>query len=156
MSASSGRSSIQTGLPKSYPWQRKMGKSGDFRNLNDACPKDEFPLPIPEIMKDNTYGFERMSFMGVQENKNAPEGWEAYFLPYSIWHLLLHCNAVWVEERWRNVKKGNDQNLQRHVAQDGRVLRRRLSRQKQKEGRPPKWSSTDIEGYANTTLEWTP
>jgi len=35
----------------------------DFRNLNDACPKDEFPLPITEIILDKTFGYERMSFM---------------------------------------------------------------------------------------------
>jgi len=35
----------------------------DYRNLNDACPKDEFPLPITDAMIDNTCGFERMSFM---------------------------------------------------------------------------------------------
>ncbi|XXG59331.1 hypothetical protein AAC387_Pa04g1435 [Persea americana] len=26
----------------------------DYRDLNNACPKDEFPLPIPEVMIDNT------------------------------------------------------------------------------------------------------
>src|SRR3954467_7074120 len=35
----------------------------DFQNLNDACPKDEFPLPITDVMIDNTCGFERMFFM---------------------------------------------------------------------------------------------
>src|SRR3954463_10858812 len=35
----------------------------DFRNLNDACPKDEFLLPVTDIMVDNTAGYERMSFM---------------------------------------------------------------------------------------------
>ena len=35
----------------------------DFRDLNEACAKDEFPLPITDVMIDNTYGFERMSFM---------------------------------------------------------------------------------------------
>jgi len=35
----------------------------DFRDLNIACPKDEFSLPITDVMIDNTYGFERMSFM---------------------------------------------------------------------------------------------
>ena len=28
----------------------------DFRDLNNACPKDEFTLPIPEIMIDATTG----------------------------------------------------------------------------------------------------
>ena len=35
----------------------------DYRNLNAACPKDEFPLPITDVMIDNICGFERMSFM---------------------------------------------------------------------------------------------
>ena len=35
----------------------------DFHDLNDACPKDEFPLPITDVMIDNTCGFERISFM---------------------------------------------------------------------------------------------
>src|SRR4051812_47632347 len=48
------------------PVAKKTGKIRiciDFRNLNDACPKDEFPLPITDVMIDNTWGFERMSFM---------------------------------------------------------------------------------------------
>ena len=36
----------------------------DFRDLNVACPKDKFSLPITDVMIDNTCGFERMSFMG--------------------------------------------------------------------------------------------
>ncbi|KAL0295133.1 UNVERIFIED_CONTAM: hypothetical protein Sradi_6850400 [Sesamum radiatum] len=28
----------------------------DFRNLNNACPKDDFPLPIAELMIDATTG----------------------------------------------------------------------------------------------------
>ena len=35
----------------------------DFRDLNAACPKDEFLLPVTDVMIDNTCGFERMSFM---------------------------------------------------------------------------------------------
>ena len=35
----------------------------DFHDLNIACPKDEFSLPITDIMIDNTCGFERISFM---------------------------------------------------------------------------------------------
>ena len=37
----------------------------DFRDLNAACPKDEFPLPITDVMIDNTRRFERMSFMDL-------------------------------------------------------------------------------------------
>jgi len=35
----------------------------DFRDLNIACSKDEFSLPITNFMIDNMYGFEIMSFM---------------------------------------------------------------------------------------------
>jgi len=48
------------------PVTKKNGKIRiciDFRDLNEAYPKDEFPLPITDIMIDNTCGFERMSFM---------------------------------------------------------------------------------------------
>jgi len=49
----------------------------DYRNLNAACPKDKFPLLITNVMIDNTYGFERMSFMdgfsGYNQIKMFPE-----------------------------------------------------------------------------------
>ena len=32
-----------------------------FHDLNEACPKDEFPFPITDVMIDKTCGFERMS-----------------------------------------------------------------------------------------------
>ena len=35
----------------------------DYRDLYAACRKDEFLLPITDVMIDNTCGFERMSFM---------------------------------------------------------------------------------------------
>ena len=59
---------------------KKNGKTHiciDFRDLNAACPKDEFPLPITDVMVDNTCGFERMSFMdgfsGYNQIKMYPE-----------------------------------------------------------------------------------
>ncbi|KAG9449974.1 hypothetical protein H6P81_009939 [Aristolochia fimbriata] len=35
----------------------------DFRDQNKACPKDDFPLPITELMVDSTTGHEALSFM---------------------------------------------------------------------------------------------
>jgi hypothetical protein len=35
----------------------------DFRNLNKACPKDDFPLPVTEIIIDHTCSYEVFSFM---------------------------------------------------------------------------------------------
>ncbi|KAB2635364.1 hypothetical protein D8674_025898 [Pyrus ussuriensis x Pyrus communis] len=42
----------------------------DFRDLNDACPKDDFPLPITEIMVDATTGHEALSFMDGSSGYN--------------------------------------------------------------------------------------
>jgi len=49
----------------------------DYRDLNTACPKDEFPLSITDVMIDNTCDFERMFFMdgflGYNQIKMYPE-----------------------------------------------------------------------------------
>ncbi|KAL0451556.1 UNVERIFIED_CONTAM: Transposon Tf2-12 polyprotein [Sesamum latifolium] len=48
----------------------------DFRDLNNACPKDDFPLPIAELMIDATTGYEALSFMdgssGYNQIRMAP------------------------------------------------------------------------------------
>ena len=39
---------------------KKNGKTQvyiDLRDLNEACPKDEFSLPITDVMIDNTCGY---------------------------------------------------------------------------------------------------
>jgi len=48
------------------PILKKNGKIRiciDYRDLNIACPRDEFPLPIMDVMIDNMCNFERISFM---------------------------------------------------------------------------------------------
>ncbi|XP_060968195.1 uncharacterized protein LOC133035834 [Cannabis sativa] len=49
----------------------------DYRDLNRACPKDEFPLPITELLIDATTGFDALSFMygfsGYNQIKMAHE-----------------------------------------------------------------------------------
>ncbi|XP_062006103.1 uncharacterized protein LOC133723308 [Rosa rugosa] len=42
----------------------------NFRDLNDACPKDDFPLPIIELMVDATTGHEALSFMDGSSGYN--------------------------------------------------------------------------------------
>ncbi|KAG9450561.1 hypothetical protein H6P81_010526 [Aristolochia fimbriata] len=41
-----------------------------FRDLNKACPKDDFPLPITELMVDATIGHEALSFMDGSSGYN--------------------------------------------------------------------------------------
>jgi hypothetical protein len=49
----------------------------DFRDLNKACPKDDFPLPITEMMVDVITEYKILSFMdgssGYNQIKMAPE-----------------------------------------------------------------------------------
>ena len=49
----------------------------DYHDLTAACPKDKFPLPIMDVMIENTCDFERMSFMdgfsGYNQIKMYPE-----------------------------------------------------------------------------------
>ena len=49
----------------------------DLRYLNNACPKDDFPLPIIELMVDATTAHEALSFMdgssGYNQIRMAPK-----------------------------------------------------------------------------------
>jgi hypothetical protein len=64
-----------------YPWwlanivpvEKKNGQIRvcvDFRDLNRACPKDDFPLPITELVVDATTGFAALSFMDGSSGYN--------------------------------------------------------------------------------------
>ncbi|KAG9446513.1 hypothetical protein H6P81_012641 [Aristolochia fimbriata] len=55
------------------PVKKKTGQIRvcvDFRDLNKACPKDYFPLPITELMVDATTGHEALSFMDGSSGYN--------------------------------------------------------------------------------------
>ncbi|KAL0285947.1 UNVERIFIED_CONTAM: hypothetical protein Sangu_2756100 [Sesamum angustifolium] len=45
-------------------------KKNDFKGLNNACPKDDFPLSIVELMIDATIGHEALSFMDGSSGYN--------------------------------------------------------------------------------------
>ncbi|XP_070032309.1 uncharacterized protein [Nicotiana tomentosiformis] len=75
----------------------------DFRDLNNACPKDEFPLPIPELMIDATTGYEEMSFMdgssGYNQIRMAPKDEEltAFCTPRELTDKLPDEDTMVVE-----------------------------------------------------------
>ncbi|KAG9449459.1 hypothetical protein H6P81_009424 [Aristolochia fimbriata] len=55
------------------PIKKKTGQIRvciDFRNLNKACPKDDFPLPITELMVNATTGHKALSFMDGSSSYN--------------------------------------------------------------------------------------
>jgi hypothetical protein len=63
----------------------------DFRDINKACPKDDFPIPISEILIDSTMGYEIFSFMdgfsGYNQIKMQPKDEEliAFRTPKGIY-----------------------------------------------------------------------
>jgi len=63
--ASFERNNTLTGLLKLYPSLKRTERSRSVLTyvLSIAYPKDEFLLPITDVMIDNMCGFERMSFM---------------------------------------------------------------------------------------------
>ncbi|KAG9442384.1 hypothetical protein H6P81_018238 [Aristolochia fimbriata] len=67
----------------------------DFRDLNKACPKDDFPLPIIELMVDATTGHEALSFMdgssGYNQIRMDPkdEEFTAYRTPKGIFYYKV-------------------------------------------------------------------
>ncbi|XP_070022327.1 uncharacterized protein [Nicotiana sylvestris] len=88
------------------PLRKKNGQIRvcvDFMILNNACPKDEFPLPIPKMMIDATNGYKAMSFMDGSSGYNqilmAPkeEDLTASRIPkramQNIFDDLLHKNV---------------------------------------------------------------
>ena len=55
-----------TWLANVVPVKKKNGQIRvcvDFRDLNKACPKDEFPLPNVDTLIDSTSGHQTFSFM---------------------------------------------------------------------------------------------
>ncbi|XP_057461067.1 uncharacterized protein LOC130751463 [Actinidia eriantha] len=62
-----------TWISSIVPVKKKNGQIRicvDFRDLNNACPKDDFPLPITELMIDATTGHEALSFMDDSSSYN--------------------------------------------------------------------------------------
>ena len=60
-------------LSSIVPVEKKNGQVRvyiDFHDLNRACPKDDFPLPITELVVDATTGFDALSFMGGSSGYN--------------------------------------------------------------------------------------
>ena len=62
-----------TWIANIVPVKKKNGQIRvcvDFRDLNNVCPKDDFPLPIIELMIDATTGHEALSFMDGSSGYN--------------------------------------------------------------------------------------
>ena len=79
----------------------------DFKYLNNACPKDDFQLPIIELMVDATTGHEALSFMDGSSGYNQirmvlrDEEFTAFCTPKGIYYYkvmpfeLKNANATY-------------------------------------------------------------
>ena len=77
-----------------FPFSKKNRKIWiciDYRDLNAACPKDKFSLPITDVMIDKMCGFERMSFMGGFSGYNQIK---IYHEAVSYTHLTLPTKRI--------------------------------------------------------------
>ncbi|KAA0043021.1 RNA-directed DNA polymerase-like protein [Cucumis melo var. makuwa] len=78
------------------PVPKKDGKVRmcvDYRDLNRASLKDNFPLPHIDVLVDNTAGFSTFSFMdgfsGYNQIKMAPEDQEKNDIHHLVGNVLL-------------------------------------------------------------------
>ena len=108
------------------PATKKNGKIWiciDFRDLNEACPKDEFPLSITDVMIDNTCGFKRM-FAGLSEcplwmdsqgtiKSKCTLMMKSILLSGHHWGILLYCHALRTEKHEGNISESYECNFPR-------------------------------------------
>ena len=93
----------------------------NYRDLNGACPKDEFLLAILQVMIDNTCGFKQMIFMDgfssysqikmhLEDEKQTSFQAIITLSFHLVWKMLaLHIKGLWwsyskiCNTRWSNV-----------------------------------------------------
>ena len=72
----------------------------EFRNLNRACPKDEFPLPNMDLLIDSAAGNSMFSFIDglIQSDSNDAKGCGENYLQNTHRQFLPYYDAFWVEK----------------------------------------------------------
>ncbi|GAU46722.1 hypothetical protein TSUD_100140 [Trifolium subterraneum] len=88
-------------LANVVPVPKKDGKVRmcvDYRDLNKASPKDDFPLPHIDVLVDNTAKSKVLSFMddfsGYNQIKMAVEDREKTTFHYTLGHFLLQNDMI--------------------------------------------------------------
>jgi hypothetical protein len=102
-----------TWVSRIVPMKKKNGQiriCADFRDLNKACLKDDFPIPISEILINSTMGYEIFSFMdgfsGHNQIKMAPEDEEltTFQTPKGIYCYKVMSfglsYVIWTKKCW--------------------------------------------------------
>ena len=84
----------------------------DFRDLNKACPKDDFPLPHIDVIIDSTASSAMYSFMdgflGYNQIMMAVmDKIKIIFITKWGTHLL-QSDTLWIKEHRRNLLKNSN------------------------------------------------
>ena len=74
----------------------------DYTDLNDACPKDSFPMPRIDQIVDASTGHDMLSFLdafsGYHQIPMHPSDAEKTSFIIPPWTLLLQCDAFHIKE----------------------------------------------------------
>ena len=88
----------------------------DFTDLNQACPKDNFPLPRTDQLVDSTAGHKLLTFMDAFSGYNL--------LRHQPRTILLQGHAVRAEERRGYVSEISEPDVQETDWEECRSIRR--------------------------------
>ena len=107
----------------------------DFRNLNKACPKDEFPLPNIDLFIDSTAGNSMFSFvdgyngynqicMATKDKKKKKNNNNNNNFQDPNGKFLLYSNVIYPQECRDHIPAHHDNDLSWYDASiDGRPCR---------------------------------
>ena len=87
----------------------------DYRDLNDACPKDSFPLPHIDQIVDPSAGHSMLSFLdafsGYHQILMHPPDAEKNIFHHSPWTILLQCDALRFKKCWGYLSEVGDEDV---------------------------------------------
>ncbi|XP_070046703.1 uncharacterized protein [Nicotiana tomentosiformis] len=89
----------------------------EVKDLNNACRKDEFPLPIPELMIDATTGYEAISFM------DGSSGYDQIYMSPKDEELTAFCTPKEYQALILGLEMAIDmKQLQLHIFGDSELV----------------------------------
>ena len=87
----------------------------DFTDLNNACPKDGYPLPRIDTLVDSTARNQLLSFMdafsGYNQIKMEEADQEKTLFVTSQGFVLLQGDAIQTQKCWGDIPEVNEQNV---------------------------------------------
>ncbi|KAM2986896.1 hypothetical protein FF2_007117 [Malus domestica] len=89
----------------------------DFKNLNLATPKDEYTMPILDLLIDAAANHAILSFMDGHAGYNqifiakADVHKTAFRCLRGTWHLQMGCHAIRPQKRRRHIPTGNEYHI---------------------------------------------